>query len=49
VKEHYGHMCLLSNIITLMHILLKNKQIDLSYENDSEKILRHSIYLSQFV
>ena len=49
VKRHYGHMCLLSNTINLMHILLKNKQIDLSYENNNEKILRHSIYLSQFV
>ena len=30
-----------------MYILLQNNQIDISYQNDKEKILRHAIYLSR--
>lgn len=36
-----------TNIINLMYLLLKNHQIDSSYENNPQKILKHAIMLTK--
>lgn len=44
VRYNYSYNFIITNIINLMYILLKNHQIDESYK-DPEKMLRHAIYL----
>ncbi len=48
-KKHYAFHFIVSNNINLMYLLLKNNQIDESYNNNFQKILRHSILLASFM
>ena len=47
IKEHYPYALTYSTIINLMYLLLQYNQIDESYKNNKEKILRHAFYLAR--
>lgn len=44
-ENNNGFSFITSTIINLMYLLLKNNQIDESYQNNPEKILKHAIML----
>lgn len=47
--SHYGVPFMLSQMVNQMYLLLENHQIDESYQNNPEKILRHASYLIRIV
>lgn len=49
VKKHFGHNFEISTIINLMQLLAEYDQIDPSYKNNPEKILRHASMLGNFI
>ena len=49
VQKNYGHVFVINTLINLMYFLLQNNQIDESYKDNPEKILKHATMLSNFL